>query len=76
VKLYVTPQITICLDEATEQKARSAAKRAGKSLPAWLREIEVAPEAEWSRGFESLFGSIEDERLLPPKRLKPEPVDA
>jgi hypothetical protein len=70
-------QITIYLNKKTEQKARSAAKRAGKSLSAWLRAIiEVAPEAEWPHDFEGLFGSIEDKRFVAPKREKPESVEA
>jgi hypothetical protein len=70
------PQITIYLDKKTEKKARSAAKRAGKSLSAWLRRvIEVAPEAEWPHDFERLFGSIQDERFVAPERPEPEPVE-
>jgi hypothetical protein len=70
-------QITIYLDKKTEKKARSAAKRAGKSLSAWLRTvIEVAPEPEWSHDFAGLFGSIRDERFVAPERPKPEPIEA
>ncbi|HTD15197.1 MAG TPA: hypothetical protein VK673_08450 [Chthoniobacterales bacterium] len=69
------PQITIYLDKETEKKARSAARRSGKSLSAWLRRIiEVAPEDEWSADFEQLFGSINDKRFVAPKRPKAEPV--
>jgi hypothetical protein len=70
-------QIAIYLDEKTERKARTAAKRAGKSLSAWLRSvIEVAPEPEWSPDFARLFGSIEDERFVAPPRPKTEPAEA
>jgi hypothetical protein len=69
-------QVTIYLDEKTEQKARSAAKRSGKSLSAWLRRvIETAPEAEWPHDFERLFGAIKDERFVAPERVDPEPVE-
>jgi hypothetical protein len=67
------PQVTVYLDKRTEQKARSAAKRAGKSLSGWLRAvIELAPEGEWPSDFERLFGSISDERFVVPERPKPE----
>jgi hypothetical protein len=70
------PQVTVYLDKKTEQKARSAAKRAGKSLSGWLRAvIEQAPEGEWAGDFERLFGSIRDERFVAPERPKPEPVE-
>ena len=69
-------QVTIYLDKKTEQKARSAAKRSGKSLSAWLRTIiQTAPEAEWPRDFERLFGAIKDERFVAPERAVPEPVE-
>jgi hypothetical protein len=69
------PQITIYLDKETEKKARSAAKRSGKSLSAWLRRIiEVAPEDEWPVDFEQLFGSINDKKFVAPKRAKAEPI--
>jgi hypothetical protein len=70
------PQVTIYLDKKTEQKARSSARRAGKSLSGWLRAvIEMAPEGEWSGNFERLFGSIDDQHFVPPERPKPEPVE-
>jgi hypothetical protein len=70
------PQVTVYLDKRTEQKARSAAKRAGKSLSGWLRAvIELAPEGEWPSDFERLFGSINDERFVVPERPKPEPFE-
>ena len=70
------PQVTVYLDKKTEQKARSAAKRAGKSLSGWLRTlIEEAPEGEWPADFDRLFGSIRDERFVAPERLKHEPVE-
>jgi hypothetical protein len=69
-------QVTIYLDKKTEQKARAAAKRTGKSLSAWLRTvIETAPEAEWPHDFERLFGVIKDERFVAPERVDPEPVE-
>jgi len=70
-------QITIYLDELTEKKARSSAKRAGKSLSAWLRAvIETAPEPEWPNDFARLFGSIADETFVAPERAEPEPLEA
>jgi hypothetical protein len=70
------PQVTVYLDKQTEQKARSAAKRAGKSLSAWLRAvIEHAPEGEWPDDFEHLFGSIADRRFVVPERPQPESVE-
>jgi hypothetical protein len=70
------PQVTVYLDKRTERKARSAAKRAGKSLSGWLRAvIEQAPEGEWPGDFERLFGSIGDERFVAPERPRPEPVE-
>ena len=70
------PQVTIYLDKVTEKKARSAARRSGKSLSAWLRKIiEVAPEDEWPADFEQLFGSIDDKKFVAPKRPKAELVD-
>jgi hypothetical protein len=76
VLLYVVAQITIYLDKKAEQKARSAARQAGKSLSAWLRTvIEAAPEAEWPKDFERLFGSIDDQDFVAPQRVKPEPLE-
>jgi len=70
------PQITVYLDKQTEQKARSAAKRAGKSLSSWLRSvIEQVPEGDWPDDFEYLFGSIVDERFVAPGRPQPESVE-
>jgi hypothetical protein len=70
------PQVTVYLDKRIEQKARSAAKRAGKSLSGWLRAvIELAPEGEWPGDFDRLFGSIGDEHFVAPERPKPEPVE-
>ena len=70
------PQVTVYLDKRTEQKARSAAKRAGKSLSGWLRAvIQQAPEGEWPGDFEGLFGSIADKRFVAPERPKPEPLE-
>ena len=69
-------QVTVYLDAKTERKARSAAKRSGKSLSAWLRTIiEAAPEGEWPPDFEHLFGSVEDPQFVAPKRAKAEPVE-
>lgn len=69
-------QVTIYLDKSTEQKARAAAKRAGKSLSGWLRSvIEGAPEGEWPSDFQCLFGSIDDDRFVAPVRPKPEAVE-
>ena len=68
-------QITVYLDRETEKKARSAARRSGKSLSAWLRKIiETVPEGEWPAGFEQLFGSIDDDQFVAPKRAKARPV--
>jgi hypothetical protein len=73
----VVAQITIYLDKKSEQKARTAAKRAGKSLSAWLRDvIATVPEEKWPPDFERLFGSIEDERFVAPKRAEAEPIEA
>lgn len=70
------PQVTIYLDEKTEQKVRAAAKRAGKSLSGWLRTvIEQAPEGEWPAEFDRFFGSICDERFVAPERPRPEPIE-
>jgi hypothetical protein len=71
------PQITVYLDKETEKKARSAARKSGKSLSAWLRKvIETAPEGEWPADFDRLFGSINDKKFVAPKRSKAEPVDS
>jgi hypothetical protein len=70
------PQITIYLDKETERKARSAAKRSGKSLSAWLRQrIEAMPEEDWPADFGRLFGSMDDARFVAPKRAKADPVE-
>ena len=62
-KLLIMPQLTIYLDEETEEKAREAAQRAGFSLSRWAREkLSAAADVgkTWPEGYFDLFGSIDD----------------
>ena len=57
------PQLTICLDEETEKKARAVAQRAGFSLSKWAREkLSAAADSgkTWPEGYFDLLGSIDD----------------
>ncbi|TVP81734.1 MAG: toxin-antitoxin system, antitoxin component [Puniceicoccaceae bacterium] len=72
-------QLSIYLDEKTQAKAKSAAKRANCSLSGWAREqlIAAADEGQsWPEGYFELFGSVQDASFteaepIDPKRDSP-----
>ena len=66
------PQLNIYLDEATQAKARLAARREGCSLSSWARRKLSAATDEgkvWPEGYFELFGSIDDSDLSAPKEI-------
>lgn len=77
-ELKFMPQLNIYLDEATQAKARLAAKRAGCSLSSWARRQLSAATDEgkvWPEGYFELFESIDDSDLSAPEEL-PASLDA
>jgi hypothetical protein len=65
-------QLTIYLDEKTQNKARRAAKRAGKSLSGWARERlgKAADEGQtWPSGYFDLMGCLGESGLEAPPEL-------
>ena len=54
-------QLTIYLPEATERVAKSEARRAKKSVSAWLAGLIDGGEAraKWPRGYEKVLGTWE-----------------
>lgn len=68
-------QLTIYIDEQTQEKARQAARRENRSLSSWACEqLRLAAEKGevWPEGFGGLFGSIEDAQFEAPDELKAE----
>ena len=65
-------QLTIYLVEKTQNKARRAAKREGKSLSGWARERlgKAAGEGQtWPSGYFDLMGCLGDSVLEAPPEL-------
>ena len=65
-------QLTIYLVEKTQNKARRAAKRDGKSLSGWARERlgKAADEGQtWPSGYFDLMGCLGDSALEAPPEL-------
>lgn len=70
-------QVTIYLPDELEKKVRREAKRARKSLSAYLAELAAgrrAPKKGWPEGFAALFGSWEGDFPQPEDAL-PGPVE-
>lgn len=68
-------QLTIYLDEKTQAKAKSAAKRANCSLSRWVREQLSAAADEgqsWPEGYFELFGSVRDASFKETQAMDPE----
>ena len=68
-------QLTIYLDEATQTKAKHAAKRANCSLSRWAREQLSAAADEgvsWPEGYFELFGSVRDTSFKKVEAIDPE----
>ena len=68
-------QLTIYLDEKTQTKAKSAAKRANCSLSRWAREQLSAAADEgqsWPEGYFELFGSVQDASFKEAEAIEPE----
>ncbi len=56
------PQISLYIDETTLRKVEDAAKKQGTSISKWVADqIREKIEPSYPQGFETLFGSIEDE---------------
>ena len=54
-------QVTIYLDEATEETARAAAESEGISLSKWIaKRIEKSERAEWPASVRELAGAWPD----------------
>jgi hypothetical protein len=54
-------QVTIYLDDETEQRARAAARSGGVSLSKWVGDrIRQGTRAEWSPSFRALAGAWQD----------------
>ena len=65
-------QLRIYLVEKTQNKARRAAKREGKSLSGWARERlgKAADEGQtWPSGYFDLMGCLGDSALEAPPEL-------
>lgn len=56
-------QLTIYLPDATEKQVKAAARRAKKTVSAYIAELAVRKEARegWPKGYERVFGSWEGE---------------
>lgn len=70
-------QITIYLPDEVEKKVRQEARRAHKSLSAYMAELAAGrghKRGHWPRGFAELFGSWEGE-LPAPADAPPEEVE-
>ncbi|MCP5464740.1 MAG: CopG family transcriptional regulator [Deltaproteobacteria bacterium] len=67
-------QVTIYLDDKTEQAARKAAKDSGLSLSRWIVSlIKRKEKTEWPEGFQNIAGSIED--FPDPEDLRRQTID-
>lgn len=55
-------QLTIYLPDATEKAVKAAARRAKKSVSAWLAQLAEGGEprqARWPKGYEKVLGTWE-----------------
>jgi hypothetical protein len=55
-------QLTIYLPDATEKAVKAAARRAKKSVSAWIAQLaegDRRARARWPRGYEKVLGSWE-----------------
>jgi len=65
-------QLTIYIDDRTQEKARRAARRENRSLSSWVCEqLRLATDKGevWPEDFGNLFGSIEDAQFDVPEEL-------
>jgi hypothetical protein len=68
-------QLTIYIDEQTQERARQAARRENRSLSSWACEqLRLAADRGeiWPEGFGKLYGSIDDSEFAVPDELKAE----
>jgi len=62
-------QVTIYLDNETEEQARAAARAEGVSLSRWVTErIQRSPRSEWPATVRALAGAWAD--LPPAERIR------
>ncbi len=62
-------QVTIYLPDELEKELRAGARKAGKSLSAYVAELASGKKArrgKWSREFLATFGSWKGELEVPP----------
>ena len=65
------PQISLYIDEQTLEKLKAAAEREHTSISKWVaRRIRSQIEPEYPAGYEELFGSIQDESFVEPKKIE------
>jgi hypothetical protein len=71
-------QVTIYLDPEAAKKARQAAKRAGKTLSGWIRELITGAEEtrNWPETFPQLYGAISDQSFAAPHSLRADQVNS
>lgn len=61
-------QVTIYLPDHVEKKVRQEARRAHKSLSAYIAELaagRMPHRSQWPRGFSALYGSWEGDLTAP-----------
>jgi hypothetical protein len=64
------PQLTIYIDEETEKRIKSAAKRVKSSVSSWVKEkLTESLETNWPKDYFSLFGSLSRKRFERPRAL-------
>ena len=64
------PQISLYIDEATLRKVESAASRQHVSISKWVAEqIRSKVEPVYPKGYEDLFGSLQEESFVRPMEL-------
>ncbi len=71
-------QVTIYLPDDLEKKVRQEARRARKSLSAYMADMaagRLQKRSQWPRGFTELFGSWEGE-FSSPGDAPPDEVEA
>jgi hypothetical protein len=56
------PQISLYIDRVTLEKVEHAAEAENISISGWVgRQIKKSLSTDYPKGFENLFGSIDDE---------------
>ena len=63
------PQVSLYLNEKTYTKVRRAAEAESISISKWVSEkLDQTIAADWPDGFDKLFGSINDDSFIAPRR--------